>query len=142
MRKLAMFLLAATAYAQAPAFKAVGTMSQLMIDVIYPTSDALFYIERTPPKTEVDWERVRQDALTLAESANLLMLPGRARDNEKWMADAKLLLDAGSSAYRAAVAKDMNAVIALNDTLYNACVTCHADYRPNYRRRPAADKQK
>ena len=143
MRKLAVFLFALTSYAQAPAYKAVATMSQLMIDVIYPTSDAIFYIERTPPKTDVDWEHVRQNALTLAESANLLMMPARARDNDKWMADAQLLLDVGQMAYRAAIARDMNGIVALNQALNDACVTCHMDYRPNYRRRPAAaDKQK
>ena len=31
----------------------------------------------------------------VAESANLLMLPGRVRDQERWIADAKLMLDAG-----------------------------------------------
>jgi len=117
-------------------------MSQLMIDIIYPTSDAIFYIEREPPKTDVDWERVRQNALTVAESANLLMMPGRARDNDKWMADAKLLLDAGASAYTAAIAKDLNAMVALNQQLYEACVTCHMDYRPNYGRRPTGAGQK
>jgi cytochrome c556 len=111
-----------------------------MIDVIYPTSNAIFYIERTPPQTEVDWEGVRQNALTLAESANLLMTPARARDNAKWMADAKLLLDAGATAYKAALAKDTAAIVALNDPLNTACVQCHMDYRPNYRRRPAAKK--
>ena len=138
MRKLTLFLLAATAVAQAPSWRAVGTMSQLMIDVIYPTSNAIFYIERTPPKTDVDWEGIRTNALTLAESANLLMMAARARDNDKWMADAKLLLDAGSAAYRASVAKDMAAIVALNEELTNACIQCHMDYRPNYRRRPAA----
>ena len=33
-------------------------------------------------------ERVRGPALTLAESANLLMMPGRARDQKQWMTDA------------------------------------------------------
>jgi hypothetical protein len=143
MRKLVVFCLAATVYAQAPDFQRVGTMSQLMVDVIYPTSDSIFYIEREPPKNDVDWERIRQNALTLAESANLLMIPGRARDDAKWMADAKLMLDAGAAAYRAAVARDMPALVGLNQQLYEACVTCHMDYRPNYgRRRVTSDKQK
>ena len=138
MRKLTLFLLAVTAVAQAPSPRAVSSMSQLMIDVIYPTSNAIFYIERTPPKTDVDWGGIRTNALTLAESANLLMMPARARDNEKWMADAKLLLEAGSAAYKASVAKNMAAIVALNEDLTNACIQCHMDYRPNYRRRPAA----
>jgi len=134
---LTLFALAIPVVAQAPSYQAVGTMSQLMVDVIYPTSNAIFYIEREPPKTEVDWEGIRMNALTMAESANLLMMPGRARDNEKWMADAKLLLDVGMQAYKAARAKDMAAIMALNEPLNTACVQCHMDYRPNYRRRPA-----
>ena len=72
----------------------------------------------------------------MAEAGNLLMLPSRARDNEKWMSDAKLLVDVGAKAYRAAVSKDMAGIVALNSALNDACVTCHADYRSNYRRRP------
>src|SRR3954466_6254394 len=71
----------------------VGSMSELMIDVLYPASDAVFYIETRTPKNDVEWTEVQGKTLVLAESANLLMLPGRARDNDRWMADAKLLLD-------------------------------------------------
>jgi len=80
-------------------------------------------------------------ALTLAESANLLMMPSRARDQEKWMADAKLLWDVGNKAYRAAQAKNLDAVNALNDELNTACVTCHMDYRQAYGRRNTGAKQ-
>jgi hypothetical protein len=111
-------------------------MSELMIDVIYPTSNAVFYLFREPPKNEVDWENFRTQALTLAESANLLMMPGRARDQDRWMQDAQLMLDAGRAAFRAAKAKDVAALAALNDQLYTSCTSCHQHYRPNYGRRP------
>jgi len=136
MRKLAVIFIAAIAFAQSPApFQAVGNMSQLMVDVIYPPSDAIFYVERTPPKNEQDWSVLRTNALTLAESGNLLMMGSRARDQGDWIKDAKLLVDAGNAAYKAARAKDLNAVVAVNDQLYAACVTCHQQYRPNYRTR-------
>jgi cytochrome c553 len=136
MRKLAVIFVAAIAVAQSPApFQPVGNMSQLMIDVIYPTSDAIFYVERTPPKNEQDWSVLRTSALTLAESGNLLMMGTRARDQGDWIKDAKMLVDAGNAAYKAARAKDLNAVGAVNDQLYAACVTCHQQYRPNYRTR-------
>ncbi len=115
--------------------RGVATMSELMIDIIYPASDAIFYVASREPKDEVEWNQLRGKALMLAESANLLMMPGRARDQDRWIADATLLLDAGTAAVRAARAKDVAALSALNDQLYQACVTCHADYRPNYRRR-------
>lgn len=110
-------------------------MSELMIDVIYPTSNAVFYLFREPPKNQVEWDNFKTQALTLAESANLLMMPSRARDQEKWMADAKLLWEVGNKAYRAAQAKNLDAVNALNDELNTACVTCHMDYRQGYGRR-------
>ena len=73
-----------------------------MVKMIYPTSDAIFYIETRTPKTDAEWGELQAKTLTLAESANLLMMPGRARDQERWMADAKLMLDAGTAAYAAA----------------------------------------
>ena len=116
-------------------YRIVGTMSQLMVDVIYPTSDDIFYIVTRPPSNEAQWTAIQRSALTLAESANLLMMPGRARDQDKWMTDARLLLDAGNLAFKAAKAKDFDALVALNEQLVTACTTCHQDYRPNYRRR-------
>jgi cytochrome c556 len=63
------------------------------------------------------------------------MMPGRARDQDRWMADAKLMLDAGTAAFRAAKARNLDALVELNDQLYMSCVTCHQHYRPNYGRR-------
>ena len=53
------------------------------------------------------------------------------------MQDAKLMLDAGRAAYRAARAKDVAALEGLSDQLYESCTSCHQHYRPNYGRRPA-----
>lgn len=122
--------------AENPSPRRVGTMSELMIHVIYPTSDAVFYITTRTPKTDTEWGDLQARTLTLAESANLLMMPGRARDQERWMADAKLMLDVGTAAFKAAKAKDVAALDALSDQLYQSCVVCHQHYRPNYGRRP------
>lgn len=145
MRVLAVFLITGVAVAQTPApappvpFHAVGTMRQLMIDIIYPTSDAIFYVDREPPKTEKEWGDLRGQALMLAESGNLLMMDGRARDQKNWIMESKMLIDIGGKAYKAAQAKDIAGILALNDSLNAACVVCHYQYRPGYhRRRPAA----
>jgi cytochrome c556 len=50
------------------------------------------------------------------------------------MADAKLMRDAAAAAFKAAKAKDVKALEALNDQLYPSCTTCHMHYRPNYGR--------
>jgi hypothetical protein len=134
---LLLVFLAIVATAQAPSFQPVGSMSQLMIYVLYPTSDALFYIERTPPKTDVEWNAVRTQALTLAEAGNLMMMPSRQREGD-WNKDAKMLVDVGTKAFKAAMAKDMDGIVALNQELNDACVVCHVQYRPGYGKRRAA----
>lgn len=136
-------LLALSATAQAPTnFQLVGNMSQLMIDIVYPTSDALFYVDRDPPKNQHDWNALRGQALMLAESGNLLMMEGRARDQNDWMKYSKQMIDLGSRAFKAAQAKDLDAIHALNDPLNDVCVNCHLQYRPGYHRRPPSPPAK
>lgn len=125
--------LAVAMTAQAPfPFQPVGNVSQLMVDIIYPASDALFYIERNPPKNDHDWNVIRGTALTLAESGNLLLMGSRARDQDRWVKDTKLMIDAGTAAFKAAQKKDMQAILDLNEQLSKSCTTCHVHYRPNY----------
>jgi len=122
--------------AEAPSIKSVGTMSELMLGIIFPTSDEIFYVSRNENKTAKDWVDLRNNALILAESANLLMAENRALDKDRWMKDARLLRDVGNKAFIAAKAKDLPALEALNSELYEACQSCHEHYRPGYRRRP------
>jgi cytochrome c556 len=149
MKTLAIvFLIGATLSAQAPAApktpaperpptRNVGSMSDLMVKIIYPASDALFYIESRTPKTDAEWTVLEGQALMVAESANLLMLPGRARDHKQWMADAKLMLEAGAAAVKAAKTKNVEGIVALSDQLMESCTSCHKNYRPGYGRKPA-----
>ena len=124
---------AAGAQSSAPAApRIVGTMSELMINLIYPTSDAILYITTRTPTNDVEWNELRAKALTLAESANLLMTPPRALDNDRWMKDAQLMLDAGAAAFEAAKNRDLPALENLNQAVYESCLVCHFHYRPDY----------
>ena len=139
MKILAMSIALAAALAQAgssdrPPTRNVGSMSDLMVKIIYPASDALFYIESRTPKTDAEWTTLEGQALMVAESANLLMMPGRARDQKQWMADAKLMLDAGAAAVKAAKTKNVEAISALSEQLMESCTSCHRHYRPGYGR--------
>ena len=125
-----------TPSAEIPGIKSIGTMSEIMLDIIFPTSDQIFYVSRNEKKTAKDWVDIRQAALMLAESANLLMADNRAKDKDQWMRDAKLLWEVGNKAYKAAKVKDEDALEGLNAELYEACQSCHVHYRPGYRRRP------
>ena len=71
------------AFAQAPSepFPPAASVKQLMLDLIHPSSnDILLAIYRGGPKDDTEWAAVRRSAVTLAESGNMLMLRGRARD--------------------------------------------------------------
>ena len=148
MRPLVLFILAGAVLAQDPSakppaaeapsstsLKSVGTMSEIMLEIVYPTSTEIFYAGRNETKTPKDWIDLRENALIMAESANLLMADNRARDKGQWMSDAKLLRDVGVKAYALAKEKDLPGILALNAELYEACQSCHEHYRPGYRRR-------
>ena len=141
MRVFILLLLAGAMMAQAPTFQPVGTVSQVMISITYPSSDAIFYVERNPPKTEKEWNDLQAQALILAESGNLLMIGRRARDQGDWIKESQEMVDVGAAAYKAAMAKDLPAIVALNQRLNDACVACHQQYRPNYRKRKTAPKE-
>jgi cytochrome c556 len=119
-----------TAAPAAPTLR-VGTMSELMVHLIYPTSDAIFYISSRTPSTDAEWTALQAQTLTLAESANLLMMPGRTRPGQ-WNKDSRQMLDAAAAAFKAAKAKDTAAIEAVSDQLLESCTSCHKAYRPDY----------
>ena len=133
-------------FAQAPAQEAAATppaakpapatMKELMLDLLFPTSDTLFYVARGVPKTDAEWLKLELYSLALAEAGNVLNSPGRAFKQDQWRQDAQLLVDVGLKFYRAAKARDHKAMVALNDELYESCQSCHVHYRPGYVRRP------
>jgi hypothetical protein len=117
-------LIATFAFAQSPA-----TVKQLMLDLIHPASnDILFFVNRGAPKTEAEWATARRGALTLQESGDLLAMRNVPGD---WAKDAKMLADIGAAGYKAAQAKDFNALAALTESLDASCTICHKQYRPN-----------
>ena len=126
--------LCGSALAQDTPFLPVATINEIMDAITLPYSDALLYIERNPPKTDRDWETLQMQASMLAESGNLLMMKGRAKNQTNWMKNARMLVDAGTAAVKATRAKDIQAVLALNEQIVNSCVTCHVQFRPRNRR--------
>ena len=124
-------LLATATMADAPAFQPVGTTLQLMRAMVIPSSDAIFAVPGQAPKDDKEWAGVQNSALILAESGNLLMMNGRAKDGGEWMKDAKALVYAGNAAFKAANAKDVNKLTDIGDDILTACETCHKKYKPD-----------
>ncbi len=121
-----------------PPFKAVGTVEDIMHDVVYPHADfvwdsvgTIITVEGTHeirPGNEDEWLRVMQSALTVAEAGNLLMLEGRAKDSGKWLEYAAGLIDAASLAVQAAKDRDADELFDAGGTIYEACTACHERY--------------
>lgn len=112
----------------------IATMSELMVRVLYPYSDNIFYIATRTPTDDAGWSRLDLETLLLAESANLLMTPPRSL-GERWDSDARLLLDVAEDALELVRRRDVAGLEALNDPLYESCTTCHEHFRPGYGRR-------
>lgn len=129
---------AESAAAPATPFNAILDLKQLMNWVIDPAAGKVWASVGTTvtsegtkeiaPRTDEDWTAVRNSAATVAESANLLMLPGRARNQDDWMVQAKKLSEAAMEATRAAEVKDTEALFAAGGNIYQACSDCHAKY--------------
>lgn len=104
-------------------------------DAVGTIEDAKGIIE-VAPHTDEEWAAVRNSAFVVAESGNLLMINGRARDSGDWMKLSRALVDVGQRAIQAAESKNTKAVFDVGAEVYEACVACHAKYalpliRPN-----------
>ena len=135
MRILVVLLLVSPLMAQSPPFLPVASISEIMDAITLPYSDALLYIQRNPPRSDRDWETLQMQALMLAESGNLLMMRDRAKNENEWMKDARMLVDAGLAAVKATRAKDIQAVLALNEQIVNSCINCHRKFRSSRQER-------
>lgn len=147
----------------APEYEHTATIKDLMISVIDPNADVIWNavssvasekgIVDTMPRTDEDWAAVRHGAMTLAESATLLMMPGRrvarpgeksetpgvelepeemdaliAKDRAAWNERAAALRTAAREVLAAVDAKDAGKVFEIGERIELACEGCHSQY--------------
>lgn len=127
---VAVLCMAGATMAQAPGFQPVGTVRQIMLGIVAPSSDVIFKVANQAPKDDKEWKTVQDSALMLAETGNLLLMPGRAKDPGDWNKFSKSLIDQGSRAFKAANAKDAKALEDIGNDIDDVCETCHAKYLP------------
>jgi hypothetical protein len=96
------------------------------------------------PTTDAEWMAAESAAISLAESANVLLLPGRPQDNDRrWVDYAHALYDSAMLAQSTAQAagelmakggagedyiKAKQAFFDAGGTVYEACLQCHNHY--------------
>jgi hypothetical protein len=140
--------------------EAYGTLAQVMRGIPFPSSNIIFDTQTkdpAAPTTAIDksstaaaggatgvyssvypgWQQVENSAIAVAETANLILIPGRKCENglpvpleqDDYRKAAQGLADAGLAAYRAAQSKNLEAMVELSGTISDACATCHEKYR-------------
>jgi hypothetical protein len=149
--------------AHTPPYVSDVTVKDLMLNIVDPSADVVWLsvttqvddsgTHETRPGNDDEWTKVKHGALTLAEAANLLMIPGRkvapddhksevpgieleghemdaliAKDRAAWDKHARALYDAAMAAYRAAEAKDSDKIFEVGETIEHACEGCHSNY--------------
>jgi len=133
--------------------KIESNLIQLMRGILYPASNVLFAAQDDLKKwpaapdpavspnpltnTYGGWQAVENASLALAESANLLLIPGRVCSNGKpaptrradWIKFTQGLRDAGHAAYKAAQSKSQDEMVDAAGKVSDACAACHDVYR-------------
>jgi hypothetical protein len=127
---------------------------QVMRGIIYPASNVVFAAQSVDPATikPADdpstspnpltsvyggWAAVENAGYALAESANLLTIPGRVCSNGRpapvdaadWKMWVQELRDVGMVTVKAAQAKNQDAVVDAAGVVAEACAHCHDKYR-------------
>ena len=105
----------------------VATVKDVMLGLTIPNSDFIWGVEEEPVD-DAGWDAIRLNAVMLAESANMLMAPERAREGDIWATEARALIAAAGTTVSAVDAKDFDGVIDSGEAIYNTCETCHATY--------------
>jgi hypothetical protein len=143
--------------AQAAAAATPANLAQLMRGTLYPESNVVFAAQDTnpadvphakDPSMATDplasqygkWEAVENNALAIAEVANLLSLPGRKCangldvpvKNPDWAKFVQGLREAGMTAYAAAQTKNQDKMTDVADVMTTACKNCHDKYREKH----------
>jgi S-disulfanyl-L-cysteine oxidoreductase SoxD len=160
----------AAATTQVPTFPAAGNMAQLMRAILFPSSNLIFTVQsRDPaaplPKPSPDqsgggfswsdwgagiytgWELVDYAAVAIAESAPLMLTPGRRCENGRlvpvqeadWIKFSIELAEAGRAAYKASQTRNQEAVSAVTEQIAASCSNCHGAYRDKPGKRTTVD---
>jgi hypothetical protein len=83
------------------------------------------------PKTDEEWEMAEGAALTLSELSNLLLLPGRRLEDDKWEPYVLAMRKAAGDAAAAAEQHNPDALFEAAGRLQESCAACHYHYAPH-----------
>jgi hypothetical protein len=131
-----------------------GNLAEVMRGILFPQSNVVFTVQSVDPasikpaddpSTAADpllstyggWQAVANSGIALAESANLLTIPGRVCSNGRpapiqnadWIKFVAGLREAGMFTYKVGMAKNRDGILDASDKVSTACSNCHEVYR-------------
>ncbi len=146
-----------SAAAPASSFPPQGNLNQLMRAILFPNSNIIFNVQTHNPADPVKtapegggfswttwgaglysgWQSVDYAAIAIADSAQLLLTPGRRCQNGRpvpvdrpdWIKYTQELAEVGREAYRLSQTRNQQAVSDFTERLSDACFQCHRVYR-------------
>jgi cytochrome c556 len=114
------------------------TLQQLMgwvidsnADVIWDSVKTITDINGTKeifPKTDAEWESIRNSAATLVEAGDLLIAKSKNKEDKQWVEFATRLSQTSMKALQATQDKNKDALFDAGGEIYNACKACHDKY--------------
>lgn len=132
----------------------VMTVNQLMHAILFPLGNTVFFAQSEDPEALSrdpqpssspnpltglygGWQAVENSALALAESAELMLIEGRACSNGEvvnvgdadWIRFVADFRAKSLAAYEAALTKDQDAMVEASGYLSETCLACHRVYR-------------
>jgi mono/diheme cytochrome c family protein len=149
---------AAAASAAGPSLPPDGNVAQVMRGILFPSSNIIFAVQSIDPgakKPPVDtgaagfdwftwglgvypgWDVVDYAAISVAESAKLMLTPGRRCENGRpvpvsdpdWVKFTLELAEAGKAAYKASQTRVQQTVSDSTNQLNDSCMNCHRMFR-------------
>jgi hypothetical protein len=113
----------------------IATIEQIMETTVEPVSNAIFDaavwengVRVGGPRTTDDWKALEANAMMLAETGNLLLMPGRAKGDAGWVTRTEDMKVAAMEAVTAAQARNIDAMFIAGGHIYQACTGCHLQY--------------
>ena len=139
---------------------ASGNVAQVMRGILFPSANILFTVQsidpgakKAPPKDEGPsggfdwltwgggvyrgWDVVDYAAVSVAESAQLMLTPGRRCENGRlapvndpdWIKFTMALAQAGQAAYKASQTRSQDVASEATNQLNDSCMSCHRVFR-------------
>jgi mono/diheme cytochrome c family protein len=142
-----------------PSLPAAGSVAQVMRGILFPSANIIFTVQsidpgvkKPAPKDDASagtdwliwggnvykgWDIVDYAAISVAESATLMLTPGRRCENGKavpvtdpdWIKFTQELADAGKAAYKASQTRDQDTASESTNQLNASCMNCHRVFR-------------